>query len=298
MNIDTAPQGQTPLTDPFPPVPRWARLDRAETVEDAAFSSGAALAHLGPALAHPGVPAELLRARFALRAAEAGVGLGGRPVRAAELRDTVAFLHAGDSPGPAGEIYLAWRKAVARGPGAVALQRALPGFDVPELSALCDPGEGSPIRHAAAVLRAVLAAHPRQEWAALLLADAALARGLGWPQLLPLLSLGLRRADLRLDEAAQTLACHRAIIRQVPGVLGEAGTLLRRAARLETVAPKLRAKGAGEAVALILREEAISPAALTMLRSDRAARRFCDRLVSLDALRELTGRDTFRLYGL
>tara|TARA_R100000687_G_scaffold77703_1_gene70407 strand:+ start:278 stop:397 length:120 start_codon:yes stop_codon:yes gene_type:complete len=38
------------------------------------------------------------------------------------------------------------------------------------------------------------------------------------------------------------------------------------------------------------------PAALPL--SDRAARRLCDRLVDLGVVRELTGRDTFRLYGV
>ena len=47
----------------------------------------------------------------------------------------------------------------------------------------------------------------------------------------------------------------------------------------------------------LLRRDALAPAALTFM-SDRAARRLCDRLVSLGAARELTGRDTFRLYGL
>jgi hypothetical protein len=42
----------------------------------------------------------------------------------------------------------------------------------------------------------------------------------------------------------------------------------------------------------------VTPAALASLNSDRAARRFCDRLVGLGAIRELTGRDTFRLYGV
>lgn len=67
---------------------------------------------------------------------------------------------------------------------------------------------------------------------------------------------------------------------------------------MNEVAPKLRAKGADAAVALFLSQEAVAPMALTSLRSDRAARRFCDRLVELGAVRELTGRDTFRLYGI
>ena len=43
--------------------------------------------------------------------------------------------------------------------------------------------------------------------------------------------------------------------------------------------------------------DALAPGALAFM-SDRAARRLCDRLVALGAVRELTGRDTFRLYGV
>jgi len=49
---------------------------------------------------------------------------------------------------------------------------------------------------------------------------------------------------------------------------------------------------------MFLTRDAIAPSALAALMSDRAARRLCDRLVTLGAVRELTGRDTFRLYGL
>ena len=49
---------------------------------------------------------------------------------------------------------------------------------------------------------------------------------------------------------------------------------------------------------MFLTWDSLAPSALTSLNSDRAARRFCDRLVELGAVRELTGRDTFRLYGV
>ena len=50
-------------------------------------------------------------------------------------------------------------------------------------------------------------------------------------------------------------------------------------------------------VDLFLSRDALVPGALAFM-SDRAARRLCDRLVALGAVRELTGRDTFRLYGV
>ena len=85
-----------------------------------------------------------------------------------------------------------------------------------------------------------------------------------------------------------------------PGGFRLAGELSRRSATLLAVAPKLRAKGAGRVVELLLADDAVSPAraAKAARLSDRAARRLFDRLVELGAVRELSGRPSFRLYGL
>lgn len=157
---------------------------------------------------------------------------------------------------------------------------------------------GAPVARAASVLEAVLVDAPRAETAALILADAALAGGLGWRHLLPLLAQGLKPRDLRLRGAELEFACHRAVVRAAAQVVPLAADLARKAARLRAVVPKLRAKGAGQAADLFLARDALAPAALLPLMSDRAARRLCDRLVDLGAVRELTGRDTFRLYGV
>jgi len=139
---------------------------------------------------------------------------------------------------------------------------------------------------------------------ALILADAVLAQSLGWAYVLPLLAVGLKSRDLRMRGGDLQLACHRALVSSIGATLPITSDLTRRAAYLQAVVPKLRAKGAGDAVALFLSKDALSPSiALSdpvagIGMSDRAARRFCDRLVDLGVVRELTGRDTFRLYGV
>jgi hypothetical protein len=50
-------------------------------------------------------------------------------------------------------------------------------------------------------------------------------------------------------------------------------------------------------VAILLAEDA-QPADAGKTASDRSTRRLFERLVSLGAMHELTGRTTFRLYGL
>ena len=282
--------------DTLPRMPAWVTSARAETLEDVAFLSGAALNHLHVVLGRAEVPQALLRDRLALRAAEACVAFSGRSERTAELRDAVHLLRPGDLPGPAGETYLAWQRAV-EGPVSVkALGRAVPTFEPGLIAMWLDAGKGLPVTRAAMVLEAVLMDAPRAETKGLILADAALAQALGWGHLVPLLAGGLKRADLRKRGDDLRFACHRAFVSSTIEAERLAADLARRAAHLKAVAPKLRAKGAGDAVEMFLTRDALTPSALPL--PDRAARRLCDRLVDLGAIRELTGRDTFRLYGV
>jgi hypothetical protein len=276
---------------------RWVTPAGVESPEHVAFVSGAALAHLHLALMAPDTPVALLRDRLALQAAMACLALSGRPSGAGDLRDTLHLLRPGDLPGPAGEAYIAWRRAAERPLSVNTLRRALSDLDPDTVGAWPETGQGAaPLARAAATLGTVLDRAPRAETAALILADATLSRALGWECLVPLLASGLKRADLRLRGDALRDACHRAIATAAPGGVRLAADLARRSAHLHAVAPKLRAKGADAAVQIFLTRDAVAPAALPL--PDRAARRLCDRLVSLGAVRELTGRDTFRLYGV
>ena len=291
-------------TDTIPGVPAWASSRRAETNEDVAFLSGAALATLHVVIGRQDVPQALLRERLALRAAEACVGFSGRSERAGALRDAVHLLRPGDQPGPAAATFLQWRKAVARPISVAVLHKAMPKLTAEQIATWLDTGEGGPVAKAATVLETVLAEFPGEDAVALILADAALAQACGWDHAVPLLAAGLTRRDLRKTGDDFLLACHRSIVSQAEEAVRVAHDLARRAARLNAVAPKLRAKGAGAAVDLFLTRDALSPSVALagptpgVGMSDRAARRLCDRLVELGAVRELTGRDTFRLYGV
>lgn len=286
------------INDPetIPRMPAWVTSARPDTLEDVAFLSGAALAQLHFVLTLGDVPHALLRDRLALRAAEACVAFSGRPERAGELRDAVHLLRPGDLPGPAGETFLAWQRAVGRPVSIKALCRALPTLEPGQITAWLDAGKGAPVTRAAMVLEAVMREVPRADVAGLILADAAFAQALGWGYLVPLLAPCLKSADVRKQGDDLRLACHHALISSVVEAVRQAVDLTRRAAHLKAIAPKLRAKGAGDAVDMLLTRDAVAPSALPL--PDRAARRLCDRLVDLGAVRELTGRDTSRLYGV
>lgn len=286
----------------LPPLPGWIGTGLSETEDGMAFQSGAVLTHLHLLQGFPALPCALWRERLALAAAEQCVRLSGRSEGARALRDALHLAKAGDDPGPAGAVLRAWSQAVARPISVAHLGRALPDVGVERIALCLGATGGTPVDRAARVIESVLADAPRAEMAALILAEAALSAALGWDHLLPLLALGLTAREMRLRDQALRQACHRAVVAAAGQAVPMAADLARRAGRLAQVAPKLRAKGAGRAVALFLTRDALAPAALAKDMqaglSDRAARRLCERLVDLGALRELTGRDAFRLYGL
>ncbi len=272
----------------LPRMPSWLTRPRPETLEDVALLSGAMLTHLDLVVHHGALPSPLFRDRLSVLSAEACSKLAGRPERAADLRDEVHLARPGDTLGPGGAVLAAWRKH-ARAP----LKGSVRGGQ-------------SPLAAAAVALQTALETDPGNESAALMAADTALAQSLGWSHMLPVLALGVQRRELRHRDRDLRLACARAVVSAGQIVAPLAQDLARRAGRMLTVAPKLRAKGAGAAVSLFLSTDALSPTVAlspivngsTTRMSDRAARRLCDRLVGLGLVRELTGRDTFRLYGL
>ncbi|MBD3624560.1 MAG: DUF1403 family protein, partial [Rhodobacteraceae bacterium] len=102
------------------------------------------------------------------------------------------------------------------------------------------------------------------------------------------------------------LTVQQRLLDSVEDTIRLAQELAARATAVHAIAPKLRAKGSEAAVDVFLSEDAVAPSTMlspmiqstTMPMTDRAARRFCDRLVELGVARELTGRPTFRLYGI
>jgi hypothetical protein len=293
-----------PENPPLSPrrLPAWIASARPETAEDAAFLAGAALSALQLVLAQPDVPLALVRDRRALGATEASVIRAGRLERAADLRDEVHLLRPGDQTGPAGAVFALWRQVVAKPIAVGTLHAVLPGIAPTDIATWLDAGQGGPVARACAVFEAVTAAHPRAEDAALILADAVLAQAMGHNMIMPLLGAHLTARDLRKSGADLRLAGYAAVRKAAAETLAEAQDLRDRAAKLRAIAPKLRAKRTAAAVDLFLTRDAVSPSlALTgpeVGMSDRAARRLCDRLVELNVVRELSGRDTFRLYGL
>lgn len=139
------------------------------------------------------------------------------------------------------------------------------------------------------------------------LADLVLAQRLRWPQPLPLLMAQAFGSAFRPDAGGKRIrpgengferAVCLALLRSAADACRLAAELSRRAERLIAVTPKLRAKGAGDVMQRLLDDDAVSGSLTTKNLSRFASRRLFERLQQLEAVRELSGRATFRLFGL
>ena len=264
------------------PLPRWIAGGGGA---EAGFAAGAAVFALDQILRADPPWLGCWRMRLALRAAVAAARLLRLDADEAGLRDALHLTRPGDDPGPAGRIHDLLRRWASR-PLRLAMETEA------ELAAETGGGQGA------------------SELAALLAADRALAERLGWGQPLPLHLAVIHRADLRsgldcrrprADGAEWETARHAALLKGAVAAHAEAATLARKAETLATAAASLRTRDEGRGLALVLADESVAPwrmAGRDGLGSDRAARRFCESLHARGALRLLTDRPTFRLYGL
>lgn len=302
------------------PLPGWARPKTQSYQEfDAAFLAGANLAGLDAVIRDNPAWAGVWRQRLALQAAVASLRLIGRREEQSQLRDAELLRRPGDDPGPGGRVLLSWRQLVARASSfsSDAIARAGASFGLAVSAAECEMLAGqvsdavrsdrAAIVAAAELAEQVVRLRLDAELLALWLADAVLAHKFKWPVPVPLLVTALLDAELRIGPggrrprpggAGWQQAVALAYAKAAESALGSAGELSRRAETLQAIMPKLRAKGAGMVVVSLLNEDALVASAGIGGLSDRGSRRLFDRLVALGAVRELSGRSTFRIYGL
>jgi hypothetical protein len=305
---------------PVPKVPVWGR-PRGSVLHDtdAAYLAGAALNSLDNLVRADFVWAGVWRQRLALQSAAAAVNLTGRREGESALRDTHYLRSAGDDPGPAGHILMAWRRLASRTTGCdaetvrpVAEQHFGLHWDDGLAEVLANAEDmvvssrPAPVL-AAEVAAAVYRARPDAELLGFWLADMLLAQKFRWPVPVPLLMGQVSTPVFKSSEHRKRIrpggeGWGRAVFLAYATAAAEACDLgielAQRAANLKTVAPKLRAKGSGDVIKLLLSDDAVPGSWSSPKLSARGARRLFDRLGELGAVRELSGRPTFRLYGL
>ncbi len=303
-----------------PKVPVWAR-PRGLVLHDldAAYLAGAALNSLDNLVRQDPPWAGAWRQRLALRSAAAAVNLTGRREEESALRDTHFLRGASDDPGPSGHLLMAWRRLASRTTSCdeetvrpVTEQNFGLQWDGGLAEVLANAEDMVVSSRPAPVLAAELAAavyrvRPDAELLAFWLADMLLAQKFRWPFPVPLLMGQVASAVFKSGENRKRIrpggeGWGKAVFLAYATAATEACDLgmelAQRAATLTAVAPKLRAKGSGDVVKLLLSDDAVPGSWSSPKLSARGARRLFDRLSELGAVRELSGRPTFRLYGL
>ncbi|RTL84509.1 MAG: DUF1403 family protein [Hyphomicrobiales bacterium] len=298
-------------TTEIQPLPCWTR-PQSEERPAAAFSAGAGLALFDPVLrggADGGEPAfaGCLRQRLALRdAVPAARGRGA-------LRDA-EHLAGGGETSPAGRLHRLFRlyasqpprldAAILRAAELLGQKETTDAGTLAEIAATAPDPLAAAARASAAAMRLCVPATDAEIFA-FVVADLVLANRLDWARPVPLLAVAVLHPSLRRGAGGKRprptdedwpVAVARAYGLAVVEAHALAVDLARRAQKLLAVSPMLRAKGARRVIDMLLGGDAVPPAAAARAGlSDRAPRRLFDRLVALGAVRELSGRETFRI---
>ncbi|WP_429932792.1 DUF1403 family protein [Agrobacterium vitis] len=313
-----SPTSEPPLSW-LPRLPGWASLRGRDILEsDAAFSAGIALKSLDDLLRSDPPWLGCWRDRLALKSAAVAARMGGRSEDEHALRDALLLTAPGDDPGPAGKLFLATRMLSHRA-GTITtpfVQELAALLDlrwseglasIPDLVDSAIQSERAAPFVAVELIAAICAIRPDAEVLALGLADVVLAQKLNSPKSVPLLlperygpafrAIG-GRGRVRPGEPAYPKAICLALVDGVDAALRSAVDINRRAARLLAVAPKVRTKGAGPVIRRLLNEDAVLASAPGSNLSRWAANRLFERLESFEAVRELSGRSSFRVFGV
>lgn len=317
--MNRQPTSTSQVSIPVPRVPAWATpRARVEDPVEAAYMAGSALHTLDNLVQADTDWSGAWRHRLALKSASACMKLIGRSEDEAALRDAWLLRQPDDEPGPAGNVLAAWRRLAGRSlpPGVEDLQAVAGllgvgwsnGFGDLIDGACEEVRRGAPAPMVAArIAVAVMREDPKAELLAWWLADCALSWRMGWRHAVPIFGSQIRAPLLRSGPDGRRArpgsdGFERAAF--IAATLGAADAcrlavdMSAQAERLRAVVPKLRSKAAGDVVDRLVGDDAVSGTLTTRNLSRWASRRLFDRLVELGAVRELSGRPTFRIYGL
>ncbi|WP_235890744.1 DUF1403 family protein [Martelella alba] len=304
---------------PVPQIPGWAISRRnRESLADAAFAAGAALKCLDDLSVRAPVWAGCWRNRQALRCAAAAVRLAGRREDEAMLRDAVLLTPPDGDPGPAGAMVSGFAGLSARDSGigaarvrnlAVALGLPSPQLIDAAIDLLDDAlqSASAPPIAAAELVRRCYENHPEAEALAFGLADLVIANRLNWTHPVPLMMTarygaafrsGQGRGRIMPGDTGFAAAVAMAVVESADMALRLASTVARGADRLLAARRQVRTKGADRIYAMLLGQDAVPATVPASGLSRWASMRMFQRLEALGAVRELSGRSSFRIYGI